>query len=617
MTSAAPQTKAPPPFGVTLLMAVAVVLASWLLHIRGLGEIPFHTKGEPREAVAVQDLVGSKRIALPLRNGSEMPRKPPLFHWLGAAVSKFYGRVDERSVRLPSALQSCAAALLVLFVGYAFGNPTAGLLAALVLLSSLEWARSSTSARIDMTLALGTTASFAGLSTFGRTKKPLSLALLYGGMIWGTLAKGPIGIILPTLCIGTWILLDRGTIWLAGGVATTALAFGATQLGAPLLPTLGISATVWLLLLTYAGTQSLRQLGAIPGYAIVGVATAAWYALALAEGGGEFFELQILTENFGRFLGTSPEAVGHEHGPGYLFGAFAAGFLPWILFLPFALVSVRGVSPAIFVHCLIWIGVTFGFFTLSSSKRSVYLLPLYPAASLLVGTWLARVAAQPVRRPALRLVCMALGVFGAVFFGAVAVAFALQIEVVDLLEVIVRPAIGAGAGDQVASAIAAGLAAGGRRIAVMAAAASVAGIALTALAQRQSWRPTVVALFLFVFTVLPLVQNGFLPPIARASDRSAFVERVRSVAGDRPVLTLPIFDYGFAYHAGGAVPIQDLTGVLPDRAIVVVQQQTWRELPEVVRARYEPIPGLAVDKQNNQGALIAVQAVPKQHARAN
>jgi hypothetical protein len=48
---------------------------------------------------------------------------------------------------------------------------------------------------------------------------------------------------------------------------------------------------------------------------------------------------------------------------------------------------------------LCWLGVMFVFFSLSSGKRGLYLLPAFPAAALLCGAWLANLGADaPVMR---------------------------------------------------------------------------------------------------------------------------------------------------------------------------------------------------------------------------
>ena len=78
---------------------------------------------------------------MPLRNGTEIPSKPPLFHWLGAPLSKALGRVDELSIRLPSALLGTLGVLLTYLTGVRFWGEEAGVTAALVPATSFEWWR--------------------------------------------------------------------------------------------------------------------------------------------------------------------------------------------------------------------------------------------------------------------------------------------------------------------------------------------------------------------------------------------------------------------------------------------------------------------------------------------
>src|ERR1700689_3107257 len=68
--------------------AIAIIVAlGAMLFILNLGTAPLYTKGEPREAVTVFDIVHGGGVILPLRAGVEIPSKPLLMHWLAALVS--------------------------------------------------------------------------------------------------------------------------------------------------------------------------------------------------------------------------------------------------------------------------------------------------------------------------------------------------------------------------------------------------------------------------------------------------------------------------------------------------------------------------------------------------
>lgn len=589
---------------------VAALLACWLiLQLGGLWAIPFHTKGEPREALAMQDVVRGERLVLPLRNGYQMPRKPPLFHWLGGAAGKIRGGVDEGTARLPSALQSLLAALLVLHVAAVAGQPLAGLLAALAMLTSFEWLRSATSSRIDMTLAMGTTASFAGL--FLARQMPARrypLVLFYGGMIWGTLAKGPVGIVLPTLHLAATLLLDFERRWLIA--ATVALLAAAVAIALDLPPAAWLAgAVVAASAFAYLAIDRLRPLRPWIGYAVVLLVTASWYALAFRSAGQPFIRTQILAENFGRFVDAARADVGHQHGVGYLFGALLAGTLPWILFAPWIASALPRHASAPWRRLLVDAGlhviVIFGFFSLASSKRSVYLLPLYPAIGLFVGHWLASSRGEAGLWLARSAKGFAIAI--ALLAGVLAALFALQASAVPLLQAVVEPILAVVLGADTAAVLRESFAANAAFLAALSLVTAVAAAMLMAAAELHRGRAIAVLLLATVVALEALVQYGVMPTVAPASSRAVFAERLTARAGALPILTTPGFDYATAFYLGGAVPVVDLADLPPGNALIVMPRDRWQRLDAALRARFDLAPGLAAAKQGNQAAQVVVR----------
>src|SRR2546427_10086500 len=69
----------------TALVALAVVLAAL-----PIGS-DLYQGGEAREGLVVREMLRTGDWILPLWNGSVMPSKPPLFHWLAAAPAALPG----------------------------------------------------------------------------------------------------------------------------------------------------------------------------------------------------------------------------------------------------------------------------------------------------------------------------------------------------------------------------------------------------------------------------------------------------------------------------------------------------------------------------------------------
>ena len=94
--------------------------------------IPLYTKGEPREALVMQTILRTGELALPLRNDGEIPSKPPLFHWIGAAASLPGGEVTETTAKLPSTIASLATIAATMLFALRYLGTAQAILAAVV-----------------------------------------------------------------------------------------------------------------------------------------------------------------------------------------------------------------------------------------------------------------------------------------------------------------------------------------------------------------------------------------------------------------------------------------------------------------------------------------------------
>ena len=130
-----------------------------VLYFPYLGSTAFFDKGEPREALAVQDIVQRGEWLFPLKRATDIPSKPPLFHWSAASVSKVMGRLDEFTIRFPSALYATLGVLLVYVFARKLFGAQVGLLGGAILGTSLVYSSQAITARVDMTLCFFVTLS--------------------------------------------------------------------------------------------------------------------------------------------------------------------------------------------------------------------------------------------------------------------------------------------------------------------------------------------------------------------------------------------------------------------------------------------------------------------------
>ena len=331
----------------SIMLHISILLAlCGVLYLPYLGALPFYDRGEPREALAVQDIVQRGEWLFPLKTPTTIPSKPPLFHWSAALISKVTGKLDERTIRFPSTLYAILGVITIYWLGRRLFGAKVGLLAGAILSTTLLYSNQALEARVDMTLCFFTTLSLVLFYSLyrGFAARPVWYYLFYAVVGMGALAKGPLGILFPALVAGSFLAIKRR----------------------------------WDLVFKFC---------LHPGVLLTVAIVVGWYGIAMARGGEDFVDRQLLKENLERFFGGS----GHSNPVYYYIPYLFSQGLPWSLFLPFVLWdhfknrSVARGDDGLFLT--IWLGVMFVFLSLSVGKRPVYLLPLYPALALLTANW--------------------------------------------------------------------------------------------------------------------------------------------------------------------------------------------------------------------------------------
>ncbi|TMA54351.1 MAG: hypothetical protein E6J75_14030, partial [Deltaproteobacteria bacterium] len=556
--------------------ALVVLAACAALSLTGASRVPFHTRGEPREGLVVQEMLRTGQWLVPVRPDDEPARKPPLYYWAAAPALAALPDRPELALRLPSAAFGAAAVLGTWATARAAFGPTAGLPAALVLATSFEWARAATSARVDMALAASLTAVLAAwvlaLRGGGRRRTVLAAA----GATVGALAKGPVAIVLPGLAAGVLALARRD--------------------------------------------RSLpRRLGAPAALGAALLVAGCWYVVAFSREGSAFVAT-MARENWFRYLDPDAE-TGHQHGAGYLLSLALVGLLPWTPLLPLAVVSLGRARTAVASLAEAWVGTGLVFFSFAASKRSVYLLPVYPAVALLVSSGVVAApsegAAVRVARAGARLYAPAL-----VVLGALAVALALGFDPSPLLRQWLRPVDALGV---------AAFAKAARRAApvlvLLALASAVAGLVADRAARRGRWRRLVHVLAMLAVAWTAAFNTWFHPAIAKPQSLRAFMGRVdRVVPAGAPLYAFFPPDPALRFYAPWR-RYRDATGrplrpLAASRAEQPGRGHLLLVAPSSERLTPAPTPGPAppahgservVDAGEDRRALIAAADVDEAH----
>lgn len=342
-----------------------VLLVSSFTILPFISMTDFYTKGEPREATVATDILTNGNWILPADYADEVAYKPPFMHWFIAVFSIPAGHVTETTARLPSALGLIGIVVLFFAFLHRRSSSSLALIASLILLTSFEMHRSGLEARVDMFLAFFMIGSLIQLFKWeekGLKVYPVLIPLLLGG---AGLVKGPVGIILPCLVFGVYLLFLRRY-------------------------------SLWQVILK-------NSVVALPAFAILTI----WYYLAYLQGGEHFINL-VYAENFGRFLGQDSNTLdisydlGHRGPFWYYLPAVIVGFMPWSFLAIFSIFSIPfhrfwGLKKTnkffmqlpkldnVTLFSVVSVIVILGFYAIPSSKRSVYIMPAYPFAAYLLA----------------------------------------------------------------------------------------------------------------------------------------------------------------------------------------------------------------------------------------
>jgi 4-amino-4-deoxy-L-arabinose transferase-like glycosyltransferase len=371
--------------GLSILWLLAIC---WLAFFRHLGSIGLIDETEPLFAEAARQMIVTGDWITPFFNGETRFDKPPLIYWLMAIAYQLFG-VNEWAVRLPSALAAlaltsfCFCALRYFGLPYSLTSPSqsnqpretglatairhkqdsnwplwvsAWLGAAILVFNPyiFFWGRVGYS---DMLLSacLGGAllAFFFGYAQPERQVVQVRWYLIFYTLIaLAVLTKGPVGIVLPGLIIGCFLL----------------------YLG--------------------KGREVLREMRLLPGVLIVLGLTVPWYILVISANGQAYINSFFGYHNLERFTSV----VNYHSGPWYFhLVVVLVGFIPWSIYLPAAIARVQVLnrrswqaqprSTHLGLFALFWFLVVLGFFTIAATKYFSYVLPLIPAAAILVALW--------------------------------------------------------------------------------------------------------------------------------------------------------------------------------------------------------------------------------------
>lgn len=337
------------------LLPVLVLAGTAVLYFARLGDRALWSE-EVRWAEIPREMIRTGDLFWPTINSHSYYDKPVGSYWLVLASAPLAGGVNELASRLPSAAAGVLAVGLLIALTRRFAPDTrVAALAGAVLATSYGFVFFARTASTDVETVAGVLgALWVGTGSDGRWsgRRTLTFWLV---MAVTSLTKGLLGFALPLLVLGCY-----HTFAAAGGGGKGAVGWIRAAVGRN-----GWLLNAWTLL-------------AAP---LAGAIYLVPFAVSVSRtGSGEGLEM-VWRENVRRFFDA------HNHrGPVYLYTYVVFGLLaPWSLMLPAALVRAHHTRDRGDRFALAFFWAVFVFFTMSSSRRSYYVLPVLPPAAILVA----------------------------------------------------------------------------------------------------------------------------------------------------------------------------------------------------------------------------------------
>jgi 4-amino-4-deoxy-L-arabinose transferase-like glycosyltransferase len=271
--------------------------------------------------------------------------KPPLFYWLTAISTSALGN-NEWAARLPTLLSATGVTLGLFAFLRRWSNRAIALVALVVLVTMPLFFAGAQFANLDTLVAAcisGTILCAADVILAFRHQRHahrFTLALAYVLAALGVLAKGVIGIVLPALVVGLWLISVRDV-------------------------------------------RLILRLAWMPGVALFVLIAAPWF-IWMQVRYPDFLSYFFIHHHVERFLGS--DFNGKQ--PFWFYGPlFTIVTLPWSTFLPWVLTK-EPKDPStsdLRLLFLVWLPSILVFFSIPKSKLIGYALPATPALAALVA----------------------------------------------------------------------------------------------------------------------------------------------------------------------------------------------------------------------------------------
>jgi len=324
--------------------ARVVLVVAAILFIANIWGYDLWAPDEPFFGEGAREMVVDGHWLVSHINGVVNTHKPPLFFWLIALLSLPLGRVTSLTARLPSALAALGTVAMTLRLGRRWSSEKTAVLAAFVLATTYMFWDKARTAQIDALLCF---LIWVALSAFEAWRAGDLVGRRAGLIFWAAgalavLAKGPVGLLLPL------------------GIALVTLAVD-------------------------RDLRRWRRFAPFGGPLLFALICGAWVAAAAVWGPAEYSVWGALKEHF---IDRGIHGMHHAQPWWYYAKVLPVQLLPWSFLVPGALVMAWRRRDRMDRFLLVTVIFVVLFFSISTEKRTLYVLPAFPAFALMTARFI-------------------------------------------------------------------------------------------------------------------------------------------------------------------------------------------------------------------------------------
>jgi 4-amino-4-deoxy-L-arabinose transferase-like glycosyltransferase len=328
------------------------------LYLPGLVNLPVTDRDEARFAQASRQMLETHDLIAIRFQDEARNKKPAGIYWLQAASVALFSDAESDAIwpyRLPSLLGATASVLMIFGMGARLAGRQAAFIGAGLLAASLGLGIEAHLAKTDAVLLACTTTMQLALARIyldakAALRAPLGIALLFwAALAAGILVKGPVAPLVAALTVIALTLSERRARW-------------------------------------------LRELRPLAGIVLLVLIVLPWLIAISTATQGQFLSDSLGQDFLGKLIGAQES---HGAPPLYYLALLMLSFWPGTLFLGPAIAWGWRRRRAHAERFLIAWGVPFWIvLELVPTKLPNYLLPVYPALALMIGSALVAASEQ-------------------------------------------------------------------------------------------------------------------------------------------------------------------------------------------------------------------------------